>query len=121
MLKPIKSIIRIEDLALRAIIGFNDWEREKKQDIIINIYMEFDATKAVKTDLVEETLNYKKIKNRVIKLVESSGFNLLETLTHRVLETISKDKMVIKAKVKIDKLHALRFARSVSTEMIFER
>ena len=29
--------IEIKDLLLRGIIGINDWEREKKQDILVNI------------------------------------------------------------------------------------
>lgn len=121
MLIPSKSIIRIEDLLLRTIIGFNSWERDKKQDIQINLYMEFDAAKAVETDTVENTLDYKKIKKSIIKLVESSSFNLLETLAHRILETVASDEKVLYAEVKVDKLHALRFARSVSVEMQFKR
>lgn len=121
MLIPTKSIIRIEDLLLRTIIGFNAWERDKKQDVQINLYMEFDAKKAVETDRVEDTLDYKKIKKSVITLVESSCFNLLETLAHRILETVASDEKVIYAEVKVDKLHALRFARSVSVEMQFRR
>lgn len=121
MLLPTKSIIRIEDLALRTIIGFNAWEREKKQDVQINLYMEFDSSKAVETDAVEDTLDYKKIKKSVINLVEASAFNLLETLTHRILETVASDDKVLYAQVKVDKLHALRFARSVSVEMQYKK
>lgn len=121
MILPVKSIIRIDDLALRTIVGFNAWEREKKQDVMINLYMEFDSSKAIQSDAVEDTLDYKKLKRRVIDLVESSTFNLLETLTHRILDTVSSDEKVLYAKVKVDKLHALRFAKSVSVEMQFQR
>lgn len=116
-----KSTICISDLTLRTIIGFNEWERNKKQDIIINIKMDFDPQKAVFSDKVEDTLNYKKIKRSIIDLVENSKFNLLEKLTHSIIETVMKNKRVVAAYVKVDKPHALRFAQSVSIEMNAER
>ncbi len=34
--------IIIKDLLLRGIIGINDWEREQKQDILINLTLTLD-------------------------------------------------------------------------------
>lgn len=111
------ATVRITDLALRAIIGANKWERHKQQDVVINISMEFDAKKGVTRDKLRDTLNYKKIKRDVIVLVEKSRFKLLETLTARILDLIMKDRRVLAATVRVDKPHALRFAHSVSIEM----
>jgi len=36
----------IRDLLIRGIIGVNDWEREKKQDIVINLSLSVDARAA---------------------------------------------------------------------------
>ena len=38
--------ILIRDLLIRGIIGIHDWEREKKQDILINIEMTADCRPA---------------------------------------------------------------------------
>ena len=38
--------IIIKDLLVRGIIGINDWEREKAQDILINIEIQTDLAKA---------------------------------------------------------------------------
>ena len=35
------AVIRISNLRLRAIIGANDWERDHKQDLIINVLSDF--------------------------------------------------------------------------------
>ena len=35
--------IFIRDLLVRGIIGINDWEREKKQDILINLILRVDS------------------------------------------------------------------------------
>ena len=47
------ATIRISNLKLRTIIGIHDWEREHKQDVIINIEMEFDASKSIESDRIE--------------------------------------------------------------------
>jgi len=117
----LRSSIVIKDLALRTIIGFNSWEREKKQDIVINLKMEFDPTRAVETDNVDDTLNYKAVKRDIIDLVENSRFNLLEKLTHAIVQRALNHDRVISVWVKVDKPHALRFAESVAVEMSAEK
>lgn len=108
------SIIRIKNLRLRTYIGFNQEEREKRQDVVINITLEYDGGRAANSDAVEDAVNYKPITKRVIKFVEENRFLLLEKLTQDVLALVLEDKQVQRATVEIDKPHALRFADSVS-------
>ena len=108
------STIKIKNLKLRAIIGTNSWERDTKQDIIINIVIDYDAAKAARTDRLEDTVDYKTIKKNIIKEVESSKYFLLEKLTAKVLNIIMENKKVKAASVEIDKPQALRFSDSVS-------
>ena len=70
--------IHITDLLLRCIIGINDEEREKKQDVLINMTMYADLTKPGQTDDIQDTVDYKKVKQEVIRLVENSSFFLIE-------------------------------------------
>ena len=106
--------IRIKNLRLRTIIGIEEWERTNKQDLIINAVIEFDGEKAVESDDISDTVNYKKITKRIIELVEASDYFLLEKLCGRVLQSIMEDKYVVCATVEIDKPGALRFTDSVS-------
>ena len=112
--KPV--IIKIKNLKLKTIVGIFDWERTEKQDVIINAEIEFDGAKAANSDNIEDTVDYKKINKKIIEVVESSKFFLLEKLADTVLKIIMEDKKVIKAKVEVDKPGALRFADSVSIE-----
>ena len=107
-------IIRIKNLKIQTIVGINDWEREEKQDVVINAEIEFDGTKVCKTDDINDTVNYRTITKKIIHIVESSDFFSLEKLTDTVLKIIMEDKKVLKAKVEADKPYALRFADSVS-------
>jgi len=120
-IKTSSAIIRITNLRLQAIIGCNEWERNQKQEVILNISMYYDPTQAIKTDDLGETIDYRSMKKRIITEVERSSFFLLERLTSHVLDIIMVNSRVISATVRIDKPKALRFADSVSIEMSAEQ
>ena len=111
------AVIRIKNLKLRSVIGIHDWERENKQDVIINIKLEFDSSRAAESDDIADTVDYKAIKMRIIELVEGSTCNLLERLADQILAICLSDAQVEQATVRVDKPHALRFADSVSIEV----
>jgi D-erythro-7,8-dihydroneopterin triphosphate epimerase len=108
------ATIRIHNLRLRTLIGFNADERVKKQDIVINAEIAYSLADGVFEDRVDEALNYKTITKAIIELVEDGQFLLLEKLVGDVLAICSQDKSVQRASVTIEKPHALRFADSVS-------
>lgn len=114
-------IIKIKNLHLRTFIGFQDWEREKKQDILVNLEMEISDETAVKTDEVKDSVDYKKIKYAIVDSVENTSFNLLERLAGHILDLVMKNEKIKRASVELDKPHALRFADSVSIVLSRER
>jgi D-erythro-7,8-dihydroneopterin triphosphate epimerase len=115
------AVIRITNLRLRTFIGFNDEEREKQQDVVVNIEIEHEIDPAAFDDRVEAALNYKTITKAVISHIETGRFLLLERLVNDVLAICSTDPAVTCAKVTIDKPHALRFADSVSVTLEYDR
>lgn len=118
-MKP--ATVTIKDLCLRCVIGMNEWERKKKQDVEINIEYDFDADRAVAADDGSLTVDYKKLTKRVIEAVEASSFHLLESLAWRVLELVIETEGVLRATVEVDKPHSLRFAESVSVTFSAEK
>jgi FolB domain-containing protein len=110
-----KKIVEIEvrDLRLRAIIGFIDWEREQKQDVVISYSYKYDAAKAIKSDNAKNAADYKTLTKKIICLVEGSQFNLLETLSDSIYRTIAENKDLFGIKVRVEKPGALRFADNV--------
>lgn len=115
------ATIRITNLRLQAIIGTNDWERHKKQTILINIRLDYNAAKASQSDNIQDALDYKILTKKIIKMVESSQFFLLEKLTQKILDIILEYPLVREAQVRVDKPLALRYADSVSIEMSKKR
>lgn len=107
-------IINIENLRLRTTVGIYEWEQKVKQDIVINIEIEFDGEEAVKTDNIEHTVDYKTITKKIIAMVEDTKYNLIERISGDVVKLIMEDDKVKRASVRVDKPGALRFTDSVS-------
>jgi D-erythro-7,8-dihydroneopterin triphosphate epimerase len=108
------ATINIRNLRLRTFIGFNPEEKQKQQDVVINIEINYVLAESVLRDQVEDALNYKVITKKVIEHVEDGRFLLLEKLVADVLDICSDHPGINHARVSIDKPHALRFADSVS-------
>ena len=115
------SRIRIKDLRLRTYVGFNREEQEKRQDVVINITIDYDALRAARSDHPDDALNYRTITKQVIELVENNRFLLLEKLVHDVLGLALSHKAARRVEVEVDKPHALRFSVSVSLTMTGRR
>lgn len=106
--------IKVRDLLVRGIIGFKEWEREKKQDIKLNYTIEYNSSLPEKSDRIEDAVDYKIITKEIIRYTEQSGFMLLERLADGILDIIFKDPKVMKAELEVVKPHALRYSESVS-------
>mgnify|MGYP003131109936 CR=1 FL=1 len=113
--------IHISDLLLRTIIGINDEEREKKQDVLINISMLVDLKTAGRSDDINDAVNYRTITKEIIDLVENSHFQLVEKMADEVARICLQDHKVQSARVQIEKPGALRFARSVGVTVVRTR
>lgn len=52
----------IGDLIARGIIGVNDWEREKPQELSINIVLFADLREAGSSDNIQDCVNYRTVR-----------------------------------------------------------
>ncbi|OGO13169.1 MAG: dihydroneopterin aldolase [Chloroflexi bacterium RBG_13_68_17] len=109
--------IEIKDLLLRGVIGINDWEREKPQDILINITLFADLRAAGLSDDIADTVNYRTLTKQIIAHVESAGRFTVEALAADVARLCLQARGVLRVRVRIEKPGALRFARSVGVEI----
>ena len=117
------TVIRVKDLSLRTFIGFKPHEKKHKQDVLIQLEVEVETSMVEHNDdyQAEGFYDYRSMTKSVIKLVEESRLDLLEALTRKVLDEIMSNPLVKKARVEIEKPHALRYSRTVSMEMSSER
>ena len=117
--KNTMDIIYLNDLRIDTIIGIYDWERRVKQTISLDLEMASDIRKAASSDDIEDTLNYKAVAKRLISFVESSEFQLVETLAERITEIVLNEFQVPWVRLRLNKQGAVRGARDVG--VIIER
>jgi dihydroneopterin aldolase/D-erythro-7,8-dihydroneopterin triphosphate epimerase len=111
------DLILIRDLHLRCIIGIHEWEREKRQDVLVNIELEADCAPAGASDDFSDAVDYRALSKKVINLVEESDFFLVEKMAEEIAALCLADPRVEVARVRVEKPGALRFARSVGVEV----
>jgi 7,8-dihydroneopterin aldolase/epimerase/oxygenase len=105
----------LKDVVMDANIGVYAWERHRLQQIIINIWIEYDGTKAGKTDKISDTLDYGLLLPDIKNRIQETNFELLERLNEFVLDIIFEHPMTQYARVEIDKPEVLaEHAKSVS-------
>ncbi len=105
--------IHIKDLQLRTIIGVNAEERRDRQDVLVNLVLDVDTRPAGATDDIAQAVNYRTLTKRIIQLVETSQFYLVEKLAAEIAAVCLDDERVERVRVTVEKPGALRFARSV--------
>lgn len=113
------DIVYIRELAVETVIGVNDWERNIRQKVVLDIEMQSDISRASINDNIEDALDYKTVAKRLIKFIEASEFFLVETLAERVSEIILNEFKVPWLKLRLSKPGAVRGSRDVG--VIIER
>jgi FolB domain-containing protein len=110
-----KVIIR--NLLARGIIGINDWERKRAQDILINLILFTDTHRAGESDNINDCVDYSKTSKKVMAHAESAGKLTVEALANELAKLCLEDKNVQKVIVRVEKPGAVRFAESVGVEI----
>ena len=99
------STIHVEELEIYVILGITQEEREHKQKILIDYWIDIDISTAMLTDNIEDCVNYRTINKEILSV---------ERLLGILLEVIFGFDGVLHTKLKIAKPGALRYTKSVS-------
>ena len=107
----------ISDLIARGIIGVNDWEREKPQEILINIVLFTDLHKVGSSDIIRDSVNYRTVAKKVLAHAETAQRQTVEALAADIAHVCLQQPRVQQVLVRIEKPGAVRFSRSVGVEI----
>ena len=107
----------IKDLLVRGIIGVNDWERNRAQDILINVTLFTDTQRAAETDNIADCVNYSTMSKRLQAHAESAQRLTVEALANDLARICFEDKGVQRVLLRVEKPGAVRFAKSVGVEI----
>ncbi len=72
--------ILIKGLVCRATVGVPEWERRKRQKILIDLELGLDLKKAGRSDRVEQSVDYAAVAREVKEWVEGRPFVLVEAM-----------------------------------------
>jgi 7,8-dihydroneopterin aldolase/epimerase/oxygenase len=109
----------IEDLRIETVIGIYDWERKIRQTVALDLEMAFDNTVPAASDVIGDTLDYKRVSKRLIAFVGDSRFELVETLAERCAEIVMREFGVPWLRLKLSKPGAVTGAKAVG--VVIER
>jgi len=107
----------IKNLLARGIIGVNDWERKRAQNILINITLFTDTRRAADSDDINDCVNYSTMSKKVLTHSESANRLTVEALANDLAKICLMEKGVQKVIVRVEKPGAVRFAESVGVEI----
>jgi len=109
--------IIIRDLVARGIIGVNDWEREKQQEILINITAFADTRTAAISDRLVDCVDYRSMAKTAREHAESAARHTVEALANDLAALVLKDPNIQRVVVRVEKPGAVRFSASVGVEI----
>ncbi len=112
-----KDTIYIEQLKIDCIVGVNDWERNIRRQVILDLKLETDVTKAAEKDTIEDAIDYKTVSDRVTSFVQSSSYLLIETLAEYVADLVLTEFPVSRISLKLSKPGAVSNAKNVGVSI----
>lgn len=113
------DIVFINRLELQTIIGIHDWEREKKQTIILDIDIGCSIKQAGKSDQIEDCIDYFTVCESMKELASEHNYQLVESFAEEVSRIILQEFRARWVRVKLSKPEAVSEAGGVG--VIIER
>jgi FolB domain-containing protein len=107
----------IKNIHARGIIGIHDWEREKPQDILINIELSTRIRNHDTPDDINYCVDYSNMTKKLIDIAENAKRFTLEALAEDIAKACLEDTRVLKTTVRVEKPGAVRFSESVGVEI----
>lgn len=83
--------------------GADARERDEIQAFEFDLVVELDLRRAIVTDDLADTLDYAALHTRLVQIVSTTSYALLERLAAELLEAVFEDSRVASAEVTISK------------------
>ena len=106
----------IRNLELDAEIGIHSHERGKTQKVRVNVDLAVDDN-VVTEDKLEYVVDYGAITRKIRALAASGHIALAESMAERIAGICLEDSRVRRARVRVEKLEALKGAESAGVEI----
>lgn len=88
-MKPCYSV-SLSDIRFRCYIGVHPAERKRKTQLSADITMDLSACQAVKTDRIEDTVDYAEVYRLIRETADAKNWATLEALAGKICGKIRK-------------------------------
>jgi len=95
--------IFIEGLKVAGKHGVMAHERVVEQEFQIDVRMDVDTKQAAASDDLVDALDYAPIKEKIVEIIQTNSFYLIEKLADTIANEILKDKRITKVELTIRK------------------
>jgi dihydroneopterin aldolase len=113
--------VLIQNLKVATVIGVLDWEREVRQEVLLDLNLEWDQQKAASTDDVRYCLDYAAVSQWVISHLGGAQYHLIETAAEEIAQGLMKAFALPSIEVTVKKPGAIPEAEWVGVSIRRER
>lgn len=113
------DIVYIRELRAATVIGVYAWERGVRQTVVLDLELAADNRRAAASDQIGDALDYAALCARLLAFIESSEFQLIETLAERVAAIVIEEFGVPWLRLRLAKPGAVALAGDVG--VVIER
>ncbi len=86
-----RATIELRDLRLTCCVGVPDHERRRPQELVADVVAHYEASKAIKSDHIEDAVNYSRLASTVRTAAFTARFRLIERLATIVCRAVLHD------------------------------
>lgn len=109
--------IEIDRLTACTTIGVYDFEKDIKQQLFISLVLGVDFSKAMKSDRIEDTLDYAAISDTIKQTLEAGQYQLIEHVLGVVELILVEQFKLSNYSIEISKPSAIPFADNVCVKL----
>ncbi len=95
--------LKLLGMIFHAYHGCGQAEREHGQRFEIDVEMVVDSTVASESDRIKETIDVRKVYDLVRNIVLNKSFNLIETVSQRIADSVLESFLVEQVTVRVRK------------------
>ena len=100
------ALVEVRGLRVYAYHGVRDFERERGQPFVIDVWLRCEASQAGRSDDLADAVNYSAVCDRVAELAAGGPYQLLERLGAVIADDLAGRYPIRGVRVRIAKPHA---------------
>ena len=110
----ISRTLFLREIEMQCSIGLHDYERQKKQTVLIDIEIRLDSANEPTADTVDNTLDYDQVRDAVVEIATAKHYDLQETLARQIFDAVASMPDVTGLAVMTQKPEAYDNCRTVA-------